>query len=483
MRRLPVFAVVAFCSFLFGTSGATRAADPDPEQILSDSLRVISQAKSLSYSATYRSRVLDQSQVPEQPPGAIFAPTISVEPRELPMKTIQTRAKVVWQRLPDVADDDDPRVRFSIDGTISTVNEVAEDKEKKAPADKAPAGEKQKKPAGKPAEAGAKAAPAGEADGDEILRIAFNGKVLRSLNTKQQAVLEYASDDGELPLAGITRVLPLLDLTSIPEELSRMNRPADTVIQYKGTETIDGTKCYVIEIRIPLEIETTGEPVAEVKDLAYSRRLFVAQSDLLPRRIENQGAQFPGMPTAPEVVRIDLTQMKLNPPVKTGEFELAVPKGFELKEIETEFTSAVMVGDELPEATLTDGDGKERTLTEFHGKLVLLDFWASWCPPCKLSMPGIQEIHDEFKDKGLVVIGVSIDIEEEVDAAKAYLKEKEYNYLTLFDGSDFSEDLGIRSIPHVLLLDTEGKLLYQHTGDSPKLEKRLRKAIEENLKK
>jgi len=474
-----------YCSFsvlqtsilaLIAVTAAHRAiaAEPDAEKILKDALQVVAEARSLSYQATVVSQVVDQDRLPEQPvggPGRAFAPNIPFDATPLPMKAVRTTARVVWQRLPAQPGDDGPRVAFSIDGGVDLA-----DSNDKAEADP-------KKPPEKNKEAGRKKVADKAPSTRQPVRIAFNGSVMRTLDARSKTVIQVESDDGELPVVGLGGVFPLLDCGFLPGELSAEDRAEGMQVRYKGNETVAGQKCHVIEIESPLNVDLEGEPPAGFKEMTYTRRLYLAESDLLPRRVENQPPFFPGMAAEPEAVRVNFSEVRLNPAVKPADFDLPVPDDYELRELEDEVSSGLETGDVLTDMALPDREGQERVIEEFRGKLVLLDFWASWCPPCKQSMPGIEALHNEFKDAGLLVIGVSIDADEEIVAAKEYLDEEKFTYLQLFDGSDFSEDLGLRSIPHVILLDGDGRVVYQHTGASPKAEKKLRKAIEQNLPK
>lgn len=83
------------------------------------------------------------------------------------------------------------------------------------------------------------------------------------------------------------------------------------------------------------------------------------------------------------------------------------------KFVDEEEGSADLTGKKAPDFTLTTLDGKSVTLSKLKGKVVMLDFWASWCGPCRRSMPHLQQTFDQYKDKGLVIVGINVDKEPE----------------------------------------------------------------------
>jgi peroxiredoxin len=121
-----------------------------------------------------------------------------------------------------------------------------------------------------------------------------------------------------------------------------------------------------------------------------------------------------------------------------------------------------LTGKPAPEFALKDVDGREVTLASLRGKPVLLDFWATWCAPCREEMPHIKTLHDQFKDQGLTV--VCIDTNETADKAKKYFEENHYSFVNLLDSADVSAKYGAGGIPRVVLIDKDGVVRYFHRG-------------------
>jgi peroxiredoxin len=125
-----------------------------------------------------------------------------------------------------------------------------------------------------------------------------------------------------------------------------------------------------------------------------------------------------------------------------------------------------LVGKPAPEFTLKDVEGREITLASLRGKPVLLDFWATWCEPCREEMPQIQALYDQFKDKGLMVVG--IDTDEPAEKAKKYFEDQHYSFVNLLgSGNDVVKKYGAEGIPRVILIDKDGVMRYVHRGFGP----------------
>lgn len=117
-----------------------------------------------------------------------------------------------------------------------------------------------------------------------------------------------------------------------------------------------------------------------------------------------------------------------------------------------------------PDFTLFDIYGEEKNLSDFRGRVVILDFWATWCPPCKAEIPHFIELYNEYKDKGLEIIGVALDLNAE-KVVRAFAEENGITY-TLLLGEKEVSDLygGIRSIPTTFVIDRKGEIRKKYVG-------------------
>lgn len=109
--------------------------------------------------------------------------------------------------------------------------------------------------------------------------------------------------------------------------------------------------------------------------------------------------------------------------------------------------------------TLTDLTGKSWTLRDLRGKVVLVNFWATWCPPCRKEMPGLEALHKQFRNEGLVILAIS---DEDADKVKPYISEHKYSFPILLDPARAAHDqFSVEGIPKTFVYDREGKLVAQ----------------------
>jgi cytochrome c biogenesis protein CcmG/thiol:disulfide interchange protein DsbE len=117
-----------------------------------------------------------------------------------------------------------------------------------------------------------------------------------------------------------------------------------------------------------------------------------------------------------------------------------------------------------PRFELKDANGAKVTIEEYKGKVVLLNFWATWCVPCKAEIPWFQEFDKKYKDQGFAVLGVSLD-EEGWGAVKPYVDERKISYRMVVGTEEVSQLYGgIDSLPTTFMIDKDGKIAAIHTG-------------------
>ncbi|MGA3006624.1 MAG: TlpA disulfide reductase family protein [Opitutaceae bacterium] len=117
-----------------------------------------------------------------------------------------------------------------------------------------------------------------------------------------------------------------------------------------------------------------------------------------------------------------------------------------------------------PEWTLNDASGKPVSFSQFKGKVIVLDFWATWCPPCRSEIPGYVKLQDKYKDQGLVIIGVSVD-QDGPDVVKKFMADFHVNYpIVMADDKIIQAFGGVEGIPTTFIIDRAGKIRDKKVG-------------------
>jgi len=152
--------------------------------------------------------------------------------------------------------------------------------------------------------------------------------------------------------------------------------------------------------------------------------------------------------------------------------------------IESQIPKTLWVGKEAPEISLPDTEGKIVKLSSFRGKYVLVDFWASWCAPCRGENPNVVEAYNQFKEKNFTVLGVSLD--KNMDAWKRAIVDDNLNWTHVSDlkywGSEVVPLYGFGSIPFNVLVDPTGKVVAENLRGSA-LEEKLNAILEGKMVK
>jgi peroxiredoxin len=140
--------------------------------------------------------------------------------------------------------------------------------------------------------------------------------------------------------------------------------------------------------------------------------------------------------------------------------------------------AGLVVGSKFPDFNDNDITGKPLSLADYKGKVVLIDFWATWCRPCVAELPNVQKAYDKYHPKGFEIVGVSLD--EDKAKLESFTKQQKMTWPQIFDGKAWENKLaqkyGVNSIPATYLLDGEGKIIAKDLRGSA-LEEAVAKAL------
>ena len=134
---------------------------------------------------------------------------------------------------------------------------------------------------------------------------------------------------------------------------------------------------------------------------------------------------------------------------------------------ESDLAPAPVIGHPAPDFTLTGLDGNAVGLSDFRGKVVFLNFWATWCPPCRGEMPEMEEVYQEYRDKDVVIIGV--DLGESRSSVQSFVEENGYSWTFVIDSiGEVARDYMVTGIPSSFFIDRDGVIRALQVGSMSK---------------
>jgi peroxiredoxin len=144
-------------------------------------------------------------------------------------------------------------------------------------------------------------------------------------------------------------------------------------------------------------------------------------------------------------------------------------------------TNAANIQGKAPNFTLKSNSGKNIKLTELRGQVILLNFWASWCGPCRQEMPLLEKLQQRYSALGFTVLGVNV--EEDPSKAKSLLKDIPVSFPILFDTQNTVSKLyDVSAMPSTVMIDRDGNMRYLHKGYKPGDEAQYKKWVKQLVK-
>ncbi|HME69990.1 MAG TPA: TlpA disulfide reductase family protein [Myxococcota bacterium] len=116
-----------------------------------------------------------------------------------------------------------------------------------------------------------------------------------------------------------------------------------------------------------------------------------------------------------------------------------------------------------PDFTLPDLNGRQVKLSDFRGKLVVIDFWATWCPPCEFEIPVLNSLYDSHRDRDVVILGVSVDTDGP-EAIRTYAEKHQVRYQILLGSESLAREFGAPGFPSLVVVGPDGFIRSMHVG-------------------
>jgi thiol-disulfide isomerase/thioredoxin len=301
----------------------------------------------------------------------------------------------------------------------------------------------------------------------EEFSFAYNGTAFRMKDPAAKVVLVVDAPSGYVvgQMLGLTHGLLVTPQFTQDEPFKRMITESDR-LAHEGIVEVGSVACHVIAVTMTNQHPAFGKQTR-------TSRWYIGVKDLLPRRFES-GAS-----------RRTSRLLAINQPFAETDFFLHVPAGYGEKLVtgkQAETKGLLAVGTVAPEWTLTDAQGRAHSLSDYRGKLVVLDFWATWCVPCRRSMPELQAIHEKFKNRGVVVLGLDVGAGEgDSGDPVAFMKSLKVNYGLLLKANATGKSYMAAVLPTLYLIAPDGKILHAEFGYRNNTAAELTRLIEKHL--
>ncbi len=137
-------------------------------------------------------------------------------------------------------------------------------------------------------------------------------------------------------------------------------------------------------------------------------------------------------------------------------------------------------GDMAPDFQLKDINGNTMALSAFKGKVVMVEFWATWCPPCKELAPLLTELYNKYKDRGFVMLSI-VSSDEGETTVKNFINKYKITYPVLLDNSGAARKYNVSGIPVSFIINKDGKIVNKHLGNTSDIIQELTPEIEKLL--
>jgi thiol-disulfide isomerase/thioredoxin/outer membrane lipoprotein-sorting protein len=227
-------------------------------------------------------------------------------------------------------------------------------------------------------------------------------------------------------------------------------------IKLEAQTDVNGTKCDVVLV----------DPGSQQPQTRY----YIA-ADNLPRKVE----QILGEMGSQAWI---LSNVQLNPPINDNLFKVDVPTGYTFVPAApapapaaptatpgtaTPVPAARVTGTEVdqlaPDFSLTSGDGQSFSLSGAKGSVIVLDFWGTWCIPCRAASPKVQALHEKYKDEPVRILGLAVR-ETSDENPKKYMADNKYTYGLLLKADDVAKSYKVRTYPMYFVIGKEGQIVY-----------------------
>lgn len=307
----------------------------------------------------------------------------------------------------------------------------------------------------------------------------FDGKTFKTMLVNENKLLVV--DSSQNPVRFITgNWLKDAITIMISSDSARINYSSTKFEFDKATENMmfDQTECIYVGYTYKELVAQPKSGFPQIKDVRSD--LLIGKNDKLIRRLHSE-INFDDSTT--QIDNYFYLDVRPNLPLDDNLFDIQPLDSTVIEFYKPQEPVKLLTeGTEAPAFTLVDETGKEVRLSDYNGKIVIADFWGTWCKWCIKTMPALNKIAERFKAKNVVVLGISCNEPPNADPVN-FMKKNNYNYKCLVQGDEVAKKYNISGFPTMYIIDKDGKIARTVVGYAETLEKDLEKIINELLGK
>lgn len=304
----------------------------------------------------------------------------------------------------------------------------------------------------------------------------FNGEEIKMLDVDEKTLFVADTSEGAYEYV-MSEGMHFFIKKHLAGKDNRLNF-TDYTYKFLDDTTLDNQDCY--QISIFSKFDSSKFPAGDNKIVEDSAVLAIAKADDMIRRFYRVVTMDNGLKQIEDEL---FTNIESTIPIDDLMFDISLPQGFKLvtpKQQLSKEETLLPIGSDAPKWVLGDENGKEYKLSDYYGKVVVLDFWGTWCKWCKQAMPKIQEIYEDYKGKDVAIFGISCQEPANADP-EGFMALYDAKYQLLLQGDEVANHYQIKGFPTLYVIDKYGKVAFTFVGYTDKMKETVEEVINKEL--
>jgi peroxiredoxin len=251
-----------------------------------------------------------------------------------------------------------------------------------------------------------------------------------------------------------------------------------TTLNFIGKESIDGSICYHVQLnKIP-----ENDSLDEIRTFRIEQHYWISEADSIPLQYSIAYDMVMNNDSMYQYELVTLNKYELNNVVDEEIFKLSsLPDYIRVKDYVPYEEPEILANEsKAPNWELYSLKDEKVSLKDLEGKLVLIDFFYKSCYYCMLALPGLEDLNQKYKDRGLRIIGIN-PFDEKDKGIVPFLEKRGVTYTVLLGGKEAAKEYHVSGYPTLYLIDKTGKIIHSQVGFTEELHNKLEQVIKDNL--